>query len=264
MEVISEGHVLAEAPRELADGSVVFSDVVAGGVHRIEPEGGAAQTLIAGRRGIGGLLPGRGDALIVGGRDLAVAEPGGEPRTLLAPEGSTGINDLTSDGAGGVLAGVLRFRPMAGEDPVAGEVWHVPAGDEPRVLARDVLWPNGIGRSPDGGTLYVSDFAQSLVLAYDADGAGRRIFARAPRGSCDGLAVDADGGVWVALGPGGGIARFSADGTLDELLELPGAFVSSLVFAGPDLRGMIVTTATQVLRGDAPVAGSPVPAATLG
>ena len=218
------------------------------------------------RRGIGGLLPARGGgSLIVAGRDLAAIEPGGEPRTLLAPEGATGVNDLSSDGAGGVLAGVLRFRPMAGEDPVPGEVWHVPAGGEqPRVLARDVLWPNGIGISPDDQTLYVSDFAQSLVFAYDRDGTGQRVFARAPQGSCDGLAIDAEGGVWVALGPGEAIARFDPEGALDDLLERPGEFVSSLAFTGPDLRTLIVTTATRVLRGDAPVSGAPVPAAVLG
>ena len=46
-------------------------------------------------------------------------------------DGATGLNDLTSDGAGGVLVGALRYRPMAGEAPVPGEVWHVPAGGEP-------------------------------------------------------------------------------------------------------------------------------------
>ena len=176
MEVLSEGHLLAEAPRGLPDDSVLFSDVVAGGVYRVPPGGGPLQTVVERRRGIGGLLPGRGETLIVAGRDLAAIEPGGEPRTLLAPEGATGVNDLSSDGSGGVLAGVLRFRPMAGEDPVPGEVWHVPAGGEqPRVLARDVLWPNGIGISPDGQTLYVSDFAQSLVLRGQLRRGARRV-----------------------------------------------------------------------------------------
>ena len=56
---------------------------------------------------------------MVSGRDLALVEPDGTTTTLFRPPGVTGINDLTSDGAGGVLAGALRYRPMAGEDPVA-------------------------------------------------------------------------------------------------------------------------------------------------
>src|SRR5436190_10487093 len=169
MEVLSHGHALAEAPRELPDGSVLFSDVVAGGVHRIPPGGGLPQVVVKRRRGIGGLLPDGGGGVVVTGRDLALAGPEGELRTLLAVDGATGLNDLTSDGAGGVLVGVLRFRPMAGEPPVPGEVWHVPAGGDPVVAAEGVMWPNGIGVAPDDGTIYVSDFAESVVLAFDRD-----------------------------------------------------------------------------------------------
>ena len=57
MEVLSHGYVLAEAPRELPDGSVLFSDAIAGGVHRIPAGGGPAEVVIEKRRGIGGLLP---------------------------------------------------------------------------------------------------------------------------------------------------------------------------------------------------------------
>jgi D-xylonolactonase len=64
-----------------------------------------------------------------------------------------------------------------------------------------------------------------------------------PRGSVDGLAVDSSGAVWVALGPGGGVARFSSDGELDELIDLPAQFVSSLCFGGPDLCEVLITTA---------------------
>jgi sugar lactone lactonase YvrE len=140
----------------------------------------------------------------------------------------------------------------------------VPAGGgEPVVVAEGIDWPNGIGLSPDGATLYVADFHGARVLAFDREGGNRRVFAASPRGSCDGLAVDAEGGVWVALGPGAGIARFDAGGALIEIVEIPGAFVSSVSFAGTDLRDLLVTTADRVLRGTSPVAGLPVAPATL-
>ena len=264
MEVLSHGHVLAEGPRGLPDGSVLFSDVVAGGVHRIGPDGGAPETVIERRRGVGGLLPDASGGIVVTGRDLAVSDQQGELRTVLAVGGQVVEPGGPLDGAGGVLVGVLRYRPIAGEDPVPGEVWHLPVSGEPVILARDVVWPNGIGVSPDRATLYVSDFADSLVLAYERDGSGRRVFARSPRGSCDGLAVDAEGGVWTALGPGGGVARFAPDGSLSEIIEIPDEFVSSVSFAGPDLRDLLITTATSVLRGHAPVAGLAIPPAAFG
>ena len=77
------------------------------------------------------------------------------------------------------------------------------------------------------------------------------------------MAVDAQGGVWVALGPGAGIGRLDASGALVEIIDLPGAFVSSVSFAGDDLQDLLVTTADRVLRGRSPVPGLPVPPATL-
>ena len=61
-----------------------------------------------------------------------------------------------------------------------------------------------------------------------------------------------------ALGPGGAVARFDADGALDELLEVKADFVSSVCFAGTDL---IVTTATDVRRAAIGVAGRRIPLA---
>ena len=201
-EVLSEGHVLVEGPRP--DPShppgVLFSDVVAGWVHRWTPDGTVA-TVLPARRGVGGLVPHAGGGVVVTGRDVRHDDA----LLLGAPPGVTGFNDLVTDDAGGVLVGALRFRPMAGEAPVPGELWRIPPGDPaahpPHVVLGGLLWPNGVGLSPDGATLYVSDFAAGEVVAADAHGGGRRTFARVPAGAApDGLAVDAEGGVWVALG----------------------------------------------------------------
>ena len=83
-----------------------------------------------------------------------------------------------------------------------------------------------------------------LAHDLDADGTGtnRRVFARMPKGNPDGLAVDESGGVWVALGSGGGIARFSARGEVVSILEVPSPFVTSLCFGGADRRDLYVTT----------------------
>ena len=113
----------------------------------------------------------------------------------------------------------------------------------PRVLSEEVTWPNGIGCSADGATVYLSDYADATVLAIPRAGGPAEEFCSSPRGSADGLAVDVEGGVWVALGQGGGVARFHPDGRLHEIVDLPASFISSLSFGGPDMRDVLITTA---------------------
>jgi len=156
---------------------------------------------------------------------------------------------------------------MSGETPRAGRLLRIAADGTSRVLSETVLWPNGIALAPDERTVYISDYARRCVLAMTLDGEQQRVFASSPRGSADGLAVDAEGGVWVALGEGAGLARFDPGGELDELIELPAGFVSSLCFGGKDLREVLVTTADNnvrpelggtLLRARSEVAGLPV------
>jgi sugar lactone lactonase YvrE len=243
------GHVLVEGPRDDGEGGVLFSDVVSGGVFRWTG-GKRATAVLEGRRGIGGLVPHAKGGLVVTGRDVTVVGGRGDDRELLGLRGGMkGFNDLVTMDDGSLLVGALRFRPMAGEEPVPGEVWRVPPrrGGEPEVLLEGVVWPNGIGLTPDGGTIYVADVQTSEVLACAPDGSDRRVFAQVPDGAPDGLAVDADGDVWVALGPGGGIARFTPAGELRERIDVPGSdFVSSVAFAGDD--DLLVATAGALLR----------------
>ena len=247
MDVLAEGYGLVEGPRPDGDG-VLFSDVIGGGVHRWSPDG--VETLLPKRRGIGGLIRHEDGGLVVTGRDVIH----GDRVVLAAPDGVAGFNDLATDDEGALLVGALRFNPMRGESPAPGEVWRITA-DGAVALFHGVLWPNGIGLSPGGDVVYVDDYATREVLAYDPDGGNRRVFATSPRGSADGLAVDAEGGVWVALGQGGAIARFAADGTLDDVRDVPAEFVASVAFDGEDL---LVATAGALLRTHAGIAGRPV------
>jgi gluconolactonase len=269
VETLASGFNFTEAPVALPDGGVAFSDVLGGGVHRWSPDG-SVEVLLERRRGIGGMAPAANGGLVVSGRDL-VRLHDGDTTTLLEVEGATGFNDLGTDSHGRVYVGVLRFHPFKGEQPVPGGIWAL-GGDlpDPREVTREIDWANGIGFSPDGTTIYASDYAHSHVLAWDvaADGglSNRRVFGAAPEGSCDGLAMDQEGAVLVALGAGG-IARFRPDGTLDRTMEVPADFVTSLCFGGDGLRDLYITCVAggsgSLLRDRADVPGLPVPSARL-
>ncbi len=245
--VLARPHGLLEAPRFAANGEVVYSDVIAGGVWGCSTDGGVREILPK-RRGIGGMVAHADGGWVLSGRSVIHLLPGGEQREILSGDGVCGYNDLGATPDGELLAGVLRYRPLAGEDPRPGQLLSVGPRGAVAVLTEEVVWPNGIGVSPDGETIYVSDYSRQLVLALPRGGGEARVFCRSPRGSADGLAVDGEGGVWVALGEGGGVARFLADGRLDDVASLPASFVSSLCFGGADMRDVLVTTADNHLE----------------
>src|SRR6185295_17310433 len=113
--------------------------------------------------------------------------------------------------------------------------------------------------APGAGALYRID-------AFDYDVATGAISRRRPFveidgvGRGDGLCVDVEGAVWVALWPGWSVRRYLADGTLDAILPVPVAEVSSCVFGGPALDELFITTAWSTLsdadREAQPHAGS--------
>ena len=70
-----------------------------------------------------------------------------------------------------------------------------------------------------------------------------------PGGQPDGMAVDEDGGLWVALGGRASVGRFAPDGVLDRELEVPATFVSSVCFGGADGRDLFITTADLAAAG---------------
>jgi sugar lactone lactonase YvrE len=144
---------------------------------------------------------------------------------------------------------------------------------------------NGPAVSPDGGTLYHVDTLGGLVWAFDvatrdhlADG---RIFVRIDPadGTPDGVVVDAEGAVWVALWGGWSVRRYAPDGTLLATIAVPAAQVTKVAFGGDDLCTVFVTSANiglspKELRAQpeagslfsfvSPVPGLPSPAVAIG
>ena len=240
--VLNRPHGLLEGPCFGAGGEAVYSDVLAGGMWSCGADG-EVHELLGRRRGIGGIVEHADGGWVLSGRSIVHLTGDGEQREILSGDGVCGYNDLGVAVDGELLAGALHYRPLAAEPPRQGRLLAVAADGRVQVLSDEVTWPNGIGVSPDGQTVYLSDYAHRVVLAISRAGGRARRFCSMPRGSADGLAVDAEGGVWVALGDGGGIARFLPDGELQEIVPLPAGFVSSLCFGGPDMCDVLISTA---------------------
>jgi sugar lactone lactonase YvrE len=116
---------------------------------------------------------------------------------------------------------------------------------------------NGIGWSPDDTRMYYIDTPTKRVdvFAYeDGEISDRRTFARIERGSPDGLAVDDEGCVWVALYGGGAVQRFTPGGALDRTLEVPATNVTACCFYDGSL---VLTGDGQVWIADVGIGGPP-------
>lgn len=114
----------------------------------------------------------------------------------------------------------------------------------------DVTISNGLGWSPDGTTMYYVDTATAAIdaFAFDAESGevtGRHHLVEVPEasGAPDGLTVDAEGGIWVALWGGGQVHRYTPDGRFDRAIELPCSQVTSCAFVGESLDQLAITTA---------------------
>ena len=254
---------IAEAPTWVGD-ELWFTDLMSG-VLRLRADG-SVEIVVEGRRGVGGLVPHASGGVIASGRSLIhVAETGAVTTMSDRPPGTTGFNDLHTSPDGDVLAGVLRYRPLAGEEPRPGALLVLRNGVM-RELVAGPAWPNGIGTSPTGDAIYLADFATGQVLVV-TDSAPARVLATLEEGHADGLAVDAEGRIWVATGPGRTVVVLSPEGVVEERFGVAAEFVASLAL--PPAGGACVL-AVAGLRGgsggllavDLPVVAAPVVAAT--
>jgi gluconolactonase len=272
IELLASGYGLIEGPRVDPDGNLYFSDVPNGGVYRRRPDG-SVETVVPKRRGVGGIALHADGGLVISGRNICHVRDG-QTRILFERDDIPGFNDIMTDSQGRVLAGALRSDPF-GDDAGAtkGELWRIDAPGSATQLYGDIALSNGIGFSPDGSRLYHSDSVPQHIVLHDVtpDGAvkNRRVFAQLDKGVPDGLAVDEDGFVWVAIYGGGRVARFAPDGRLDRDIAVPARSVTSLCFGGTDL--YIVTADNSddpqlggsIFRTQVPVAGLPVPLARV-
>ncbi|MEU6548947.1 SMP-30/gluconolactonase/LRE family protein [Streptomyces sp. NPDC046915] len=164
---------------------------------------------------------------------IAAAETG---ICLLAPEGSTTwldrpeadaplpmrMNDASADPAGRFWAGSMAYSAEEG----AGSLYRVDHdGTVTRVLD-GITVPNGPAFTPDGGTLYLADSARGVVRRHEVDLATGELgaahtFVTVPDGSPDGMTVDMEGGVWIAVWGTGTVRRYLPDGRLEHTLRLP-------------------------------------------
>ncbi|MDZ5441516.1 SMP-30/gluconolactonase/LRE family protein [Micromonospora sp. 4G57] len=203
----------------------------------VDPTTGAAHGATCGRP-VTALVPRAGSGWLgVAGRDLGALDPqDGTFRPLVTVPGPAdlSLNDAVCGRDGQLYVGSVD-RTRANR----GALYSIGAHLRHRILADRIGASNGVDTSPDGRTLYHADTFADTVTAYESDG---RAVASVRVDHPDGITVDADGGVWVALWGSGLVVRHTAGLVPDRALRVPAPLVTNLAFGGPDLRRLFVTT----------------------
>jgi xylono-1,5-lactonase len=277
LEVLASGFGLLEGPRVDEQNRLYFTDVPNGGVYRRGVDGNV-ETLIPKRKGVGGTALNEGGGIVCSGRSLIYwNEQTRTSRDLFTQwEGRPlkGLNDLQPDDQGSVYVGSLEFDALSDSKPIPGNLFRVDPDGTVTKLWEGIQVTNGMGFSPDRKHLFHADSTTQAVWVYDVQPdrtvKDRRIFAKLPVGWPDGMAVDAEGGIFVAVVNDGEVMRFKPDGTLDSRLKVPAKMVTSLTFGGKDMQDLYIVTADNtddkakkgtIFKTRSDIPGLPVPKA---
>lgn len=237
-------------------------DMMAGDVLELGPDGtparqhvGRVAAVIRPRRGGGHVIAGE-RGLLLADADELTAPVRALPEVWDDP--GVRMNEGGCDPAGTLYLGSMAYDGRQG----GGTLYRFDADLTVSVALPEVTISNGLDWSPDGSLAYYVDTPTGRIDVLDWDPAGglrnRRPFVTVEgAGGPDGLTVDAEGGVWVALFGGRAVRRYTADGRLDEVVEVAARQVTAVTFAGPELDQLIITTSRHGLdpAGD-PLAGS--------
>jgi sugar lactone lactonase YvrE len=241
--------LLGEAPYWSArDAALWWVDMLAPALHRQHPDSGENATWPLQRLTSVAVPRRRGGFVLARPDGLYLADAPGEPGARFAHPGAEApdnrYNDGKCDAQGRLWIATLDPTGKRGQ----GRLYRVDPDGRSTGIDGGFTVANGLAFSPDGRTLYFAESAQRAILAYDVDARGnvkgRRAFATFPEGvKPDGIAVDAGGGVWVALWDGWRVERLSAEGRVTKSILLPVPRPTSVAFGGAALDTLYVTSA---------------------
>jgi sugar lactone lactonase YvrE len=266
-----EAEVAVPAQCQLGEGPVWdpdrgllwWVDILAGHVHSIDPSTGARTRFDAGDA-VGTVCLTRSGGLVLALTDgFALARADGQDLTRVPgfsiDRTALRFNDGKPDPWGNFVAGTMAWDE-SGNPP--GSLYRLGADGTVTELFGGVGLSNGLDWTDDQSLFYYSDTTIGRVDVFDTEpdtGAlsNRRPFVDAAQP--DGLTLDAEGCLWLAVWGSGEVRRYTPDGQLDTVIRVPAWQVSSVTFGGSDLTTLYITTAWEGLtpaeRAEQPHAG---------
>ena len=243
-------------PRE---GVLHWVDMLAGDVLTLKNSGNVT------RKHVGDIVaavrPRRDGGAVIGvERGFALMDSVGEVTTLPEIWSSEKIrmNEGGCDPDGRFYCGSMAYD----QTPGAAKVFRLSPDGSVDIVLEGVTVSNGLEWGPDGTLAYYNDTATFSVSVFDyslENGLHNRrtLTTIADSGRPDGLTVDAEGGIWTAIANQGAVHRYSPEGKLDQVINLPATKVTACTFGGANLDELYITTSREDLpEGEEPRAGA--------
>lgn len=243
---------------DVVEQALYFIDIVGKKVHRHDPAEGSTRSWdvpeVIGSMALreqGGAIVALPDGVYSLDFDSGEVAPLARPRGL---DSRIQFNDGKVDRRGRFIVGSTDSN-LKDTQPI-GSVYRLDGDHALSVLDTRIHISNGPCWSPDDCTFYFSDSLIHTIYAYDYDietgeVADRRVFAdtRELGGIPDGATVDSDGLMWMAICEGAKVVAFRPDGNVERIIDMPVALTASVMFGGPDLDLLYVTSIDPALLG---------------
>jgi sugar lactone lactonase YvrE len=238
-------------------GGLRWVDMLAGDVLSLAADGSVKRRHVASV--VAALRPRRVGGAVLGiERGFALEDTGGTITRLseVWTDERLRMNEGACDPDGRFYCGSMAYD----KQPGAATLYRLEPDSSVHVVLANVTVSNGLDWSPDGSLAYYNDTDTGRVDVFDyerdAGLSDRRPFVETGARP-DGLTVDAEGGVWVALSNAGAVRRYTAHGVLDDVVELPVTKVTACTFGGLGLDELFIATSREGLESSAePAAGS--------
>ena len=257
------GALLGEGPIWLPhDKALHFVDIKGGAIHRFEPTTEKRESIAIG--GKPSFIVDMGEGKLLVGSEanlLAIENHQSRPVATVSMPAHNRTNDATVD-----CFGRLWFGTMDDEETLpTGNLYCLDNGAI-KLMGCSAIVTNGPAISSDGRTLYHVDSVARKIWRYAIEDSPKlgsaHLFLALEKadGHPDGVVLDSEDCLWVALWDGWGVRRYAPDGRLLMTVNLPCARVTKIAFGGDDLRTAYVTTARVGLTAEElsaqPLAGS--------
>src|SRR5919198_2880134 len=245
---------------------VWWVDIMGESIHRTDPVNGQDEVIPVGRM-VGALGLRERGGLVAAVRDgfVAIDVATGRIERLADVEadlGSSRMNDGNVDPQGRFWAGTTDIDHRPG----LGTLYRLDADLTVSPIMPGVTISNGLDWTADGATMYFIDTPTRRVDRFSFHSSAGTIADRSTAvsirpgaGDPDGMTLDAENHLWVALWDGWAVERYSPDGGLELRVDVPAAQATSCAFGGSDLDVLYITTAQKGFpaqgRPDQPHAG---------